>query len=194
MKNYIDTIFSMFSKEKDKKTKTQNLIFLAILLVFVLICINTISSDKSSVTTLSNNKEIEENSNNLPTSHYNYIEDNLKNILGQISGVSDVSVMITYSSEEKMIPVYDIKEEVAVEENSDGNETNTSKKTTTEKTVAYEEANDRKVAIVESKTSPEIIGAIIAAKGIDSSNITKIKAAVSNSLDIPVHKVEIFSK
>ena len=184
----------MFSKEKDKKTKTQNLIFLAILLVFVLICINTISSDKSSVTTLSNNKEIEENSNNLPTSHYNYIEDNLKNILGQISGVSDVSVMITYSSEEKMIPVYDIKEEVAVEENSDGNETNTSKKTTTEKTVAYEEANDRKVAIVESKTSPEIIGAIIAAKGIDSSNITKIKAAVSNSLDIPVHKVEIFSK
>ena len=194
MKNYLETILSMFSKENDKKTKTQNLIFLAILLVFALICINTISSDKSSVTTLSNNKETEENSNKLPTSHYNYIEDNLKNILGQISGVSDVSVMITYSSEEKMIPVYDIKEEVAVEENSDGNETNTSKKTTTEKTVAYEETNGGKVAIVESKTSPEIIGAIITAKGIDSSNITKIKAAVSNSLDIPVHKVEIFSK
>jgi len=194
MKNYLETILSMFSKENDKKTKTQNLIFLAILLVFALICINTISSDKSSVTTLSNNKETEENSNKLPTSHYNYIEDNLKNILGQISGVSDVSVMITYSSEEKMIPVYDIKEEVAVEENSDGDETNTSKKTTTEKTVAYEEANGGKSPIVESKTSPEIIGAIIAAKGIDSSNITKIKAAVSNSLDIPVHKVEIFSK
>lgn len=193
MKNYLDTILSMFSKEKDKKTKTQNLIFLAILLVFALICINTISADKS-VATLSNNKETEERSNNLPTSHYNYIEDNLKNILSQISGVSDVSVMITYSSEEKMIPVYDVKEEVAVEENSDGNETNTSKKTTTEKTVAYEEANGGKVAIVESKTSPEIIGAIIAAKGIDSSNITKIKAAVSNSLNIPVHKVEIFSK
>jgi len=193
MKNYLDTIFSMFSKEKDKKTKTQNLIFLAILLVFALICINTMSKDKT-VTTLSKNKETEEKSNNLPTSHYNYIEDNLKNILGQISGVSDVAVMITYSSEEKMIPVYDVKEEVSVEENSDGNETNTSKKTTTEKTVAYEETNGGKVAIVESKTSPEIIGAIITAKGIDSSNITKIKAAVSNSLDIPVHKVEIFSK
>ena len=193
MKNYLDIVRSMFSKEKDKKTKTQNLIFLAILLVFALICINTISSDKS-VATISNNKEKEENSNKLPTSHYNYIEDNLKNILGQISGVSDVSVMITYSSEEKMIPVYDVKEEVSVEENSDGNETNTSKKTTTEKTVAYEEANGGKSPIVESKISPEIIGAIIAAKGIDSSNITKIKAAVSNSLDIPVHKVEIFSK
>ena len=193
MKNYLDTIFSMFSKEKDKKTKTQNLIFLAILLVFALICINTMSKDKT-VTTLSKNKETEEKSNNLPTSHYNYIEDNLKNILGQISGVSDVAVMITYSSEEKMIPVYDVKEEVSVEENSDGNETNTSKKTTTEKTVAYEETNSGKSPIVESKTSPEIIGAIIAAKGIDSSNITKIKAAVSNSLDIPVHKVEIFSK
>ena len=194
MKKYLDTIFSMFSKEKDKKTKTQNLIFLAILLVFALICINTMTSDKASVTTLSSHKETEENSNKIPSSHYNYIEDNLKNILSQINGVSDVSVMITYSSEEKMIPVYDVKEEVAVEENSDGNETNTSKKTTTEKTVAYEEANGGKVAIVESKVSPEIIGAIIAAKGIDSSNITKIKAAVSNSLDIPFHKVEIFSK
>lgn len=194
MKNYLETILSMFSKEKDKKTKTQNLIFLAILLVFALICINVISSEKSSVATLSNNKETKENSNNLPTSHYNYIEDNLKNILGQISGVSDVSVMLTYSSEEKMIPVYDVKEEVAIEENSDGNETNTSKKTTTEKTVAYEETNDGKVPIVESKTSPEIIGAIIAAKGIDSSNMAKIKEAVSNTLDIPVHKVEIFSK
>lgn len=193
MKKYLDTILSMFSKEKDKKEKTQNLIFLAILLVFALICINTMSSDRP-VTTLSENKETEENSNNLPTSHYNYIEDNLKNILGQIRGVSDVSVMITYSSEEKMIPVYDVKEEVAVEENSDGNETNTSKKTTTEKTVAYEETNSGKVPIVESKTRPEIIGAIIAAKGVDSSNVTKIKEAVSNTLDIPVHKVEIFSK
>ena len=193
MKKFLDTILSMFSKEKDKKTKMQNLVFLAILLVFALICINTMSSDNT-VTTLSENKETEENSNNLQTSHYNYIEENLKNILGQISGVSDVSVMITYSSEEKMIPVYDVKEEISVEENSDGNETNTSKKTTTEKTVAYEEANGGKSPIVESKTRPEIIGAIIAAKGIDSSNITKIKTAVSNSLDIPVHKVEIFSK
>lgn len=193
MKKYLDIIFSMFSKEKDKKTKTQNLIFLAILLVFALICINTMSSDRP-VTTLSENKATEKNSNNLSTSHYNYIEDNLKNILGQISGVSDVSVMITYSSEEKMIPVYDVKEEVSVEENSDGDETNTSKKTTTEKTVAYEETNSGKVPIVESKTSPEIIGAIITAKGIDASNMAKIKEAVSNSLDIPVHKVEIFSK
>lgn len=193
MKKYLDTFLSMFSKETDKKTKTQNLIFLVILLVFALICINTLSS-KDTVTTLSKTQDDTENSNNLSTSYYNNIEENLKNILTEINGVSEVSVMLTYSSEEKMIPVYDIKEDTTIEENSDGDETNSSKKTTTEKTVAYEEIDGKKVAIVESKTSPEILGAIIAAKGVDSSNISKIKSAVSNALDIPVHKVEIFSK
>ena len=193
MKNYIDIFTSMFSKEKDSKTKTQNLIFIAILLVFALICINTLSK-KDTVTTLSENKETSQNSNNLQTSYYNNIESSLKDILSDINGVSEVSVMLTYSSQEKMIPVYDVKEEVAVEENSDGNETNKSKKTTTEKTVAYEETDSGKVPIVESKTSPKIIGAIITAKGINSANSAKIKEAVSNALDIPVHKVEIFSK
>ncbi len=193
MKNYLDTFLSMFSKEKDKKTKTQNLIFLVILLVFALICINNMSSN-SLVETSSKSKEIAQSSNNLETSNYNDIEENLKNILSQINNVSDVSVMLTYSSNEKMIPVYDIKEDTTIEENSNGNETNTSKKTTTEKTVAYEEVDGQKVAIVESKNSPKVIGAIITANGIDSSNVSKIKEAVSNALDIPVYKVEIFSK
>ena len=60
--------------------------------------------------------------------------------------------------------------------------------------MAYEEKDGEKVAIVERKQSPEIIGAIIAAKGIDSYSSNKIKEAVSNALNIPIHKVEVFSK
>lgn len=191
--SYVDKLMSMFSKEKDRKTKTQNLVFLVIMLVFALICINNIYKGDS-VETLSENKESEKSSNKNELAYYNNIEQNLQNILAQIEGVSDVSVMITYSSEEKMIPVYDVKEDITVEENGDGDVSKTSKKTTTEKTVAYEEINGEKVAIVESKQSPEVIGAIIAAKGIDSNSSNKIKEAVSNALDIPVHKVEVFSK
>ncbi len=193
MKKYIDSLCSMLSKDKDKKTKTQNLIFLLILLVFTLICINSIYKD-STVETIGKEKKQEENSNKIEEASYNSTEENLKNILSEISGISEVSVMITYSSEEKMIPVYDIKEDTTVEEDSDGNVSKTSKKTTTEKTVAYEEKDGEKIAIVESKKSPEIIGAIIAAKGIDNTNTAKIKEAVSNALDIPLHKVEAFSK
>lgn len=193
MKKYIDSLCSMFSKDKDKKTKTQNLIFLLILLVFALICINSIYKD-STVETIGKEEKQEENSNKIKEASYNSIEESLKNILSEISGISEVSVMITYSSEEKMIPVYDIKEDTTVEEDSDGNVSKTSKKTTTEKTVAYEEKDGEKTAIVESKKSPEIIGAIIAAKGIDNTNTAKIKEAVSNALDIPLHKVEVFSK
>ena len=193
MKKYLDLLCSMFSKDKDKKTKTQNLIFLLILLVFTLVCINSIYKDKS-VETIGKEKMTEENSNKIEQSRYNDTEENLKSILSEINGDSEVSVMITYSSEEKIIPVYDVKEDTTVEENSDGNVSKTSKKTTTEKTVAYEENSGKKTAIVESKKSPEIIGAIIAAKGVDSVSITKIKDAVSNALDIPLHKVEVFSK
>lgn len=191
--NYVEKLMKMFSKEKDKKTKTQNLIFLVIMLVFSLICINNIY-DKDSVEALSENKESEKNSNKKETTYYNNIRQDLQNILEQINGVSDVSVMLTYSSEEKMIPVYDVKEDITVEEDGNGDNTTKSQKTTTEKTVAYEEKDGEKVAIVESKQSPEIIGAIIAAKGIDSNSSNKIKEAVSNALDIPVHKVEVFSK
>lgn len=193
MKKYIDAVCSMFSKDKDKKTKTQNLIFLLILLIFALICINSIYKDNA-VETISKEGKIEESSNKTETEIYNNIEESLKNILSEINGISEVSVMITYSSEEKIIPVYDIKEDTTVEEDSDGNVSKTSKKTTTEKTVAYEEESGKKTAIVESKKSPEIIGAIIAAKGIDSVNKAMIKEAVSSTLDIPLHKVEIFSK
>ena len=193
MKEYMEKLMSMFSKDKDKKTKTQNLIFLVIMLVFTLICINNIYK-KDAVETLSNNKKTEESSNKNETDNYNNTEKNLQNILSKINGISDVSVMITYSSDEKMIPVYDIKEDTTLEEDGDGDMSKTSKKTTTEKTVAYEEINGEKVAIVESKKSPDIIGAIIAAKGINAENSVKIKEAVSNALDIPIYKVEIFSK
>lgn len=193
MKKYLDAFMSMFSKDKDKKTKTQNLIFILILLVFALICINSIYKDNA-VETIGKEEKVEESSNKTETERYNNIEENLKGILSEISGISEVSVMITYSSEEKMIPVYDIKEDTTVEENSDGNVSKTSKKTTTEKTVAYEEESGKKTAIVEKKESPEIIGCIIAAKGIDSVSEAKIKEAVSNTLDIPLHKVEVFSK
>jgi len=191
--SYVDKLMSMFSKEKDKKTKTQNLVFLVIMLVFALICINNIYKEDS-VEVLSENKESEKSSNKKETAYYNNTRQELQNILAQIEGISDVSVMITYSSEEKMIPVYDIKEDITVEEDGNGDDSKTSKKTTTEKTVAYEEKDGEKVVIVESTQSPDIIGAIIAAKGIDSISSNKIKEAVSNTLDIPVHKVEVFSK
>ena len=193
MKEYVERLMKMFSKEKDKKTKTQNLVFLVIMLTFALICINAIYKEDS-VQTLSKNKDTQKDSNKIEESNYNSTEKNLQNILGQISGISDVSVMITYSSDEKMIPVYDVKEDITVEENGDGDVSKKSQKTTTEKTVAYEEVNGAKVAIVESKKSPDIIGVIIAAKGIDSNMTNRIKEAVSNTLDIPIHKVEVFSK
>ncbi len=194
MKKYLETITSMFSKETDKKTKTQNLIFLVILLVFSLIVINNVFKEDT-VETISKNKEKNNKSSNKNEStNYNSTEESLKNILAEISGISDVSVMITYVSNEKITPVYDVKEDTTLEEDSDGSISKTSKKSTTEKTVAYEEVDGKKVAILESKSNPEVIGAIIVVKGLDSEKELKIKEALSKTLNIPIHKVEVFSK
>ncbi|MDD2627775.1 MAG: hypothetical protein PHR25_03675 [Clostridia bacterium] len=194
MKKYLETIVMMFSKETDKKTKTQNLIFLVILLVFSLILINNIFKEDT-VETISKNKDKNnQKSNKNESTNYNSTEENLKNILAEISGISDVSVMITYVSNEKVTPVYDVKEDTTLEEDSNGSVSKTSKKTTTEKKVAYEEVDGKKIAILESKSNPEVMGAIIVVKGLDSEKELKIKEAVSKTLNIPIHKIEVFSK
>ena len=119
----------------------------------------------------------------------NDLESKLANIISKIEGVENADVMISYSRAEKIIPVYDVKENVdSVKEN-----VKESTKTTTEKTVAYESKNGSKVAIVESKETATALGAIVVVNG----NITKntesdIKQAVSYTANIPIHKIQIF--
>lgn len=198
MNKYIEAIKNMFSKEKDSKVKTQNFIFLVILLVFSLIVINNVFSKdvKKMVSNSSKDgQKNQKNSNNSESTNYNDIENKLKNTLASISGVSDVSVMITYSSENKRIPIYDVKEDTTIEETSDGTDSKTTKKTTTEKNVAYEESNGEKVAIIESNELGTAIGAIIVANYNGEIRLeNKIKEAVSSALDIPVHKVQVFER
>ena len=198
MNKYIESIKNMFAKDKDNKTKTQNLIFIVILLVFTLIVINSVfSNDSSPINSdnAQNEKKNLDNSNKTKSTNYNDIEGKLKDTLSSISGVSDVSVMITYSSENKRIPVYDIKEDSTVEETSDGTDSKTTKKTTTEKNVAYEESSGEKIAIIESNELGNAIGAIIVANyGNNVTLCSKIKEAVANTLNIPIHRVQVFER
>lgn len=163
---------------KDKKTS--NLILIVILLVVVLVFMNYTFSEndgKSSVKqVISENVDAKEST-----------ETRLSNIICKIEGVETASVMINYSSSEKVIPVYDTKE------NTDTtNENNkTSSKKTVEKTVAYE--NDGKTALLESTEQAEATGAIVVVTGsITDATGLEIKEAVSMVTNVPLHKVQIF--
>lgn len=188
MNNQLEIIKSAF---KDKKKRTQNLILLVVLLVILLISCNYIfksddKTNKSISNSTSSNINIngsEESSNSKTSVSNSDLENKLSVILSQIQGISDVSIVLSYSQEEKQNVVYNTKEEQSGD------------KSTTEKVVAYNEKSGSKSAIVESVECPKVEGAIVVAKGASSVDLrSKIASAVSTVVNIPVYKVQVFEK
>ena len=185
--NYLETIKNI---AKDKKKRKSNLIFLLILMVVLLISFNYIFSDNktnllgsdNNIKDSIQNKEESINETNTDISN-NDLEVKLESILSKISGVSDVSVVLSYSKEKSSNVVYNTKEIK--------NENNTS----SEKEVAYNENGSNKTAIIESVELPKVEGAIVVAKGANTTELkSKIATAVATITSLPVYKVQVFEK
>lgn len=179
--NYLETIKNI---TKDKKRRTENLILLVVLLVVILIAINYIFTDDNSNSTntspnIINNKEANGDINKVDNS----LEEKLEIILSQISGISDVSVVLSYSKDTTQNIVYNTTEE----QDENGK--------ILEKQVAYNEQGGNKTAIVESIDMPVVEGAIVVAKGASSVDIkSRIASAISSVTNLPVYKVQVFEK
>lgn len=182
--NYLETMKNIV---KDKEKRVENLIFLVIILVIILVSFNYIfsdnkkkSSNNSNSTTSGENINVNRASNNEAQDD---LEAKLSNILSQISGIDNVSVVITYASQSTTTPVYNIKEQEKSGEKS------------VEKSVAYNEQNGSKTAIIESVELPKIEGAIIVATGASGVEIrSRIASAVSSVTGVPVYKVQVFER
>lgn len=185
MNNQLEVIKTAF---KDKKKRTQNLVLLVVLLVVLLFACNYIFKIDNKTTTKSNSTSSNTNIDSSNTGEKNsstnsQMEEKLSLILSQIQGVSEVSIVLSYSQESKQNVVYNTKEE-----EKEGS-------STTEKVVAYNEQSGSKTAIVESVECPKVEGAIVVAKGASSVDIrSKIASAVSTVANIPVYKVQVFEK
>ncbi|WKB36994.1 stage III sporulation protein AG [Terrilactibacillus sp. S3-3] len=125
-----------------------------------------------------------------------YYDQNLKDILEQISGVSHVSVMVTLSSSEKSIYQDNVKTQ-----NNQTNETdkNGGKREVNEKSqdneVVMVGEGDNKKPVVVGKEQPEVRGVLVVADGADNPTLQSwIMEAVSTVLDIPTYKVKVLPK
>lgn len=175
----MDKLKELLNKDK----KTSNLILIVILLVIVLVFANNIFNSEEN-----NNSATSVLSENVINSK-DSAETRLANIISKIEGVETANVMISYSSTEKIIPVYDTKENIDTTTQDD----KTSSKKTVEKTVAYEGEGSSKNALLESKETAEATGAIVVVNGVISENIKlEIKEAVAMVTNVPLHKVQIF--
>lgn len=106
-------------------------------------------------------------------------ERRLEEILSQIDGVGEVSVMITYYSSSEKDLAY---------------ETKTSSRN-------LEESEDKKAVMTDGEPMvvkevyPDVKGVIVTAQGAGRTDVkAAISEAVSATLDVPVHKICIFKK
>ena len=181
------------SEKKGGKKSVENLILLAILLIIVIVAINYIWKDNekakkdnaNSTKVLADTNIIEEN-----TSQNNDLEQKLKKILSNISGVGEVEVLSTYSQTSVVNPIYneDYGESVTEEEDTSGGKRKVS--STTNKKEVVSSNND---VITQSVTSPQIQGAVVIAKGAGDANVkANIIQAVEAATGLSTYKIQVF--
>ena len=170
---------------KDFFKKKENIIYLIILAVSCMLFLKQIFTPVEE-----NKEEVKENVKEeallkkKEEERKDLLEQKLAKIISNIQGVEEAEVLVTYTGSEKIIPVYETKEEVKEKEK------------VTEKNIAYEEdINGSKKVIVESNVAKEAQGVIVCIKGnIDNNLKNEIKNAVAMVTNIPSHQVKIFNK
>ena len=165
-------------KTMSLKRKKENLVLILVLLVGLLICMNVIfkNDEENKVT----EEKIEEQREKQSS-----IEEKICEVLSQIAGVSDVSLVINYVDNGENEIVYDTKEEYL--ENGTVS--------SMQRSVAYNEENGDKTAIISIKNSPKVEGVIVVAKGAENIELKqKIASSLANLLGIASYKVQVFEK
>lgn len=175
-----------------KKLKIENIVIFIVLLIIVIIVINNLFASKEAQNIVVQKINDEAQST--------YIGDNLEiklqKILSKISGVGNADVMISYANSSKKVPIYDTKANTTTitEVDANGGKRET-KEISNEQSIIYEEKSGIKTPAVEENIMPQIIGVIVVAEGAGSMAIKEnIRLAVEAVVDIPAHRIQVFSK
>lgn len=186
--------------EGNNKKNIENLVVFLVLLIITIIAINTIWGNEKEETkkedTNTSYKQLAENldnSNNEELLEYN-LEQNLEDILSNISGVGKVKVLVTYSETSQVVAMYN---EIYTSSNTEETDTNGGvrkiEQTDTNKEIIYEEKDGEKTPITQKVIMPKIEGAIITAEGAGNINTkTNIIQAVSAATGLASYRIQVF--
>lgn len=186
----------IFKDDGNNKKKTENLVFLLIILVVTVIAINTIWKDEGkNIDTINNTNNIKLASNldeKQIEKTNNSLEEKLEYILSNISGVGNVDVLITYNETEEIIPVYNKSDKKSVTSETDSKG---GLRTIEESDISQEVIYQNDEIIVQKTISPKIEGAIITATGANNVNVkANIIQAVEAATGLATHKIQVFEK
>ncbi|MCI1882465.1 MAG: stage III sporulation protein AG [Sporolactobacillus sp.] len=152
------------------------------------------SSDAQKLSNI--NAEIGKSSPTSVGKYETYLNQNLKNILEQIQGVSDVSVMATVDSTGKKIYQNNVKSQDDQTEETDRNGGSRRVNQRSEDSqVVMVDNNGQKEPVVIGEEQPAVRGVLIVARGIEAPAVrAEIMEAVAAVLDIPNYKVKVLLK
>lgn len=147
----------------NKEKKVENLISFLIILIITVIVINKILNSEESSTSEDYKNEIGvELASGKEEKSPNDLEKRLENILNKISGVGNVSVLLTYKESGSIIPIYNINSSTSTEEEKDSSgKVKTIETENIQKDVITSSGND---IVIEKNVMPIVEGAIITAE------------------------------
>lgn len=155
--------------DDNNKRKMENLVVFVVVLIITCIAINMIWGKKDSKSTnniIDKSKVLaQEQKSETEEIQSTNMEKELEGILGNIKGVGDVKVLISYSQSSVILPMYDENSKQSnIEENDTEGGIRKTTETNNQKTIIYKEINGEKVPITQSVVNPKIEGAIITAR------------------------------
>jgi stage III sporulation protein AG len=187
----LDKLKNIFT---NKEKRMENLISFLIILVITLIVINKIINEEESEVDDQDYEnmvgvelaQIENDNQN----KYE-LESRLEEILSKISGVGEVSVLITYSESSSLVPIYNVNSSTSkIEETDSDGGTRVTETENNQKDVITDSSSN---VITEKTVMPAIEGAIIIAEGASDSNIkSNIISAVEAVTGVASHKIQVF--
>ncbi len=188
---------SIRSGEKMPKKNHLLILLLVGLLLFVAV-FPFPASDQSGADTVESTSAASVNEGSTTLGEYeSYLEEKTADILKQVDGVGDVTVMITLKSGGQKIIEKDQSgsSQTTEEEDSEGGK-RTVEESTSDKTSIYELDSDGSSApYVSKELSPEIEGVVVIADGggnaVTAQNITE---AVQALFGVEAHKIKIMKR
>lgn len=178
---------------KSKEKRVENLVFFLVVLIVTLLVINKILEKDENISNFENktNVELASNIDEKNSDNTMSLEKKLENILAKISGVGNVSVLITYSESSSLVPVYNVNLSTSTVEEKD---TSGGVRTTETENNQKEVVTDGDSKVVTEKTiMPKVEGAIVTAQGASNPTVkTNIISAIEAVTGIATHKIQVF--
>jgi len=125
-----------------------------------------------------------------------YYEEQLKDALETIMGVSDVSVVVNIdATEKKIFEKNTITQNQTTEETDrEGGQREVHDQSKEEQMVIIRNG-EKEVPLVSETKKPEVRGVLVVAKGAENIEVKKwIREAVTRYLDVPSHRVSVLAK